>query len=252
MTGLSTDNDILALCETFLRENDEIQVDGYKFIGHNRNKVHPNAKRGSGGVGVLIKWSFLNEFDYSLDKSVVKFQHKSSGYQLNLCVCYLPPANSSRKVDSGEFFKELLKKVYEYQNEGELVICGDFNARCGDECDFIEGVDPVPPRTVLDEKCNAYGYQFIDFLVDCNLCMVNGRVGRDNFTCISPLGKSVVDYVLIPQENLSKCRDFDVLTMSELINDFNLQGQTKIPDHSLVQVVLDCQSVVVKKRSKWT
>ncbi|MEW8548010.1 MAG: endonuclease/exonuclease/phosphatase family protein, partial [Candidatus Thiodiazotropha sp.] len=248
-----TNNDILALCETFLRKNDEISVDGYVFIGHNRNTIHPNARRGSGGVGVLIKRSFLEEFEYSLDKSVedflwVKFKHKLSDYKLNLCVCYLPPANSSRNVDCEEFFTELLKKVYEYQNDGELLICGDFNARCGDECDFIEGVDPIPPRNVLDEHCNAHGYQFIDFLVDCNLCMVNGRVGRDNFTCISPLGKSVVDYVLIPQENLNKCLDFEVLTMSELINAFNLHGLTKIPDHSLVQVVLEFQSVDVKDR----
>ena len=41
-----TDIDVLALCETFLRDNEEINVDGYKFIGHNRTKLHKNAKRG--------------------------------------------------------------------------------------------------------------------------------------------------------------------------------------------------------------
>ena len=54
-----TDNDILALCETFLCYNEEIYVDGYKFIGHNRTNLHKNAKRGSGGIGILIKCTIL-------------------------------------------------------------------------------------------------------------------------------------------------------------------------------------------------
>ena len=242
-----TNFDILALCETFLRDNDEISVDGYKFIGHNRTNIHKNARRGSGGIGVLIKWSLLKEFDYSLDSTEedflwVKLKHKLSGFKLNLCVCYLPPANSSRPVDPEAVFTNLLKTVYEYQNDGNIVLCGDFNARCGNECDYIEGVDPIPPREALDEQCNAVGYQFIDFLVDCNLCMLNGRIGRNNYTCISPLGKSVVDYICVPQEILSSCSSFEVLTMSELINDLGLHGHTKIPDHSLLHFCLDLPS----------
>ena len=92
---------------------------------------------------------------------------------------------------------------------------------------------------VLDEKCNTYCYQFIDFLVDCNFCMLNGRLFSDNYTFISPLGKSVVDYVCVPHETLSSCSDFEVLNMSDLIKDLSLHGHTKIPDHSLVQFFLD-------------
>ena len=69
-------------------------VDGYKFIGHNRPKLHKNAKRGSGGLGILIKCTILEEVEYSLDKDAedflwVKLRHKESGYKLNLCVCVL-------------------------------------------------------------------------------------------------------------------------------------------------------------------
>ena len=68
-------------------------VYGYKFIGHNRTKLHQNARRGSGGIGVLIKWSILEDFDYSIDKNAENFiwvilKHKMSGFKLNLCVCY--------------------------------------------------------------------------------------------------------------------------------------------------------------------
>ena len=100
-------------------------------------------------------------------------------------------------------------------------------------------MDHVPPREVLDEQCNAYGYPFIDCLVDCNLCMVNGRIGKNNYTCISGLGKSAVDYICAPHESRSLCKQFEVLTMSNLINKLQLYGQTKIPDHSLVNICLE-------------
>ena len=66
-------------------------------------------------------------------------------------------------------------KFYDYQNDGDVIICGDFNSRCGDESDYIEGVDNIPQREVLDYKLNPYGELPLDFLTDCNLCMLNGR-----------------------------------------------------------------------------
>ena len=66
--------------------------------------------------------------------------------------------------------------------------------------------------------------------------MVNGS---NNYTCISALGKSVVDYICVPHESLSLCKNFKVLTMSDLINKLQLYGQSKIPDHSLVSICLE-------------
>ena len=42
---------------------------------------------------------------------------------------------------------------------GQYYICGDFNSRLkvGDMVDYIEGVDKVPPRDVLDFSKNAHG-----------------------------------------------------------------------------------------------
>ena len=57
-------------------------------------------------------------------------------------------------------------KFYDYQNEGDVIICGDFNSRCGDEPDYIEGVDSITPREVIDDKMNPYGQLLKDFLID--------------------------------------------------------------------------------------
>ena len=43
--------DVLAVVETWLKEEDAILVGGYKWIGNNRMKLNRGAVRGSGGVG---------------------------------------------------------------------------------------------------------------------------------------------------------------------------------------------------------
>ena len=73
-----------------------------------------------------------------------------------VCVCYLPPQASAYN-DSLVFYTKLLEQVYMYQKIGKLYICGDLNARCGDIQDFIEGVDNVQLRNVIDDVSNRNG-----------------------------------------------------------------------------------------------
>ncbi|CAC5399192.1 unnamed protein product [Mytilus coruscus] len=56
--------DILSICETHLKESDKIAVDGNTWKGHNRNEIHRNAPKASGGVGLLIKQWILEEYKY--------------------------------------------------------------------------------------------------------------------------------------------------------------------------------------------
>ena len=80
-----------------------------------------------------------------------------------------------RNNDPEAFYCSLLEQVYSYQNEGKLFICGYLNSRVGDDSDYIEGVDDVKPRNIMDYTSNANGDLLTDFLVDCGLCMLNGR-----------------------------------------------------------------------------
>lgn len=52
---------------------------------------------------------------------------------------------------------------------------GDFNVRCGDATDYIEGVDNLIPRDVIDTYSNRNGDLLIDMLVDTYTCKVYGR-----------------------------------------------------------------------------
>ena len=161
-------------------------------------------------------------------------------------MCYLPPSESTRLNDPELFYSTMLEQVYSYQNEGRVYICGDFNSRVGDASEFIEGVDDVTPREIIDHSSNVNGDLFIDFLVDSGMCMVNGRVGLNDFTHVSHRGKSVVDYVCVPYEQLSFVTDFQVHLMSDIIGVLNCPGVTKIPDHS----VLTWTAVSCSKRTE--
>ena len=216
-------------------------IDGYTCYSNNRQNININARRGSGGVAILVKNDISSCFKVTvLDDSVdgilwLKFENNEETFCV--CTCYLPPENS-RYCNGQEFYTKLLEQVYLYQNTANLYITGDFNSRCGDCQDFIEGVDYVPLRAIIDEYSNNLGDQLIEFLVDCNLCMLNGRKGSHDFTNISCKGKSVVDYVIIPHEQLNNIIDFKVHTMSSLISDLNLYGFMSVPDHSLLEFTI--------------
>ena len=104
-----------------------------------------------------------------------------------LLVCLLfATEGSTRQCDPELFSTDLLYQIYQYPNEGIVCISGDFNSRIGNNSDYIEGVDSIPVREVIDATENHYGNLLVDFLVDSNLCMLTGRVGNnDNFTCVS-------------------------------------------------------------------
>ena len=239
------------MCETFLKGTDKIDVPGYEWYGRNRKELHKSAKRGSGGVGVLVKQELFELYDvHVLDDSKedilwLKFRHKTiSDCNICICSCYLPPNNRNRDAD--EFYDDLLQQTYCFQNEGLLYIAGDFNSRCGEEQDYIAGVDGIPPRDILDHTSNEFGEKLIDFLTSCNLCMLNGRVygesGSNNFSCVSKRGKSVVDYALTANEQLPRCKSCNVFLMSDLINRCGIQFDKSVPDHGPIMWTVDVQS----------
>ena len=113
-----------------------------------------------------------------------------------------------------------------------------FNSRCGDSSDFIVGVDSLCERNIVDFKSNAFGDILIEFLINANMCILNGRnYVTNDFTSISTKGCSVVDYCLLSHDNLSLFSDFSVVRAVDAVNLCNnICGiaPTGIPDHSLI------------------
>ena len=82
------------------------------------------------------------------------------------------------------------------------------------------------------------------------MCIVNGRVGSNDFTHVSHMGCSIVDYVIIPHEQLLVSAHFSVHTMSNVINDLSLQGCTKSSDHSVLVHEIDICNYVAENISE--
>ena len=237
------DVDILCVNETFLVENDDIKITDYVWLGHNRLNIHKRAKRGSGGVGILLHNRVLHHFKIEvLSKEIedvlwIKLIAKNSDLVLCLCSCYLPPKSSSHKVDGETFFNRLMDQVYCFQNEGLVCVCGDINARTGNMQDLIEGVDDVPLRNIIDASSNEYGDLFNAHLTTCNMCTLNGRAGlrdKDGYTCVSSKGRSVVDYAWVPYEQLHYWSAFQVHSITSLIDVFDLHPPARLPDHNII------------------
>ena len=62
---------------------------------------------------------------------------------LVFAVCYIPPESLHRGGSSEETLQRLGEKVAEFCSLGSLVICSDFNARCGNLEAEVEGLPPI-------------------------------------------------------------------------------------------------------------
>ena len=245
------DLQIIGLAETHLVGNEKIDFDGYQWFGKNRKSLHVNAKVGSGGVGFLIRDDIMNNFTVTvLDDTCegilwLKLQRIDDENDcFCICVCYLPPENSTRAINANEFFDTLITQIYSYQNNAIQFICGGFNGRCSDMEDYIAGVDILSDRNVIDFKCNRYGELFIEFLINVNFCMLNGRnYDKNDFTCFTSQGQSVVDYCLVGYENIQNFHSFNVIRPRDLVDMSGclqtIDPRTSVPDHALLKWIIN-------------
>ncbi len=112
------------------------------------------------------------------------------------------------------------------------------NSRIGKCSAYIENIDNLPDRVILDDTPNNHGHSFIDYMLKNKLAVINGRICplNNNWTCISIKGKSVVDYFVTPQKNIDNVTDFRVHTVSELPESYGLnRGVTgRVSDHAIL------------------
>ena len=245
-------HDIVFLYETWCDEESDIDISGYVTHNFYRKFKHRKARRSSGGVALLYKeeikdgieilanhhdsviWLRLDKGFFHLDKDVF------------ICGIYLwgedSPCYNAVHVD---FFELLQQDINEYENEGSVFLIGDFNSRVGirddfiihdifnGEIDFDDYLPDVPlSRASSDKTCNAFGLKLIDLCKATGCRIANGRLGKDAengmLTYVSGKGASVIDYLLV-RENDFSC-----------INDFNVHEFNEWSDHAPLSFSLSC------------
>lgn len=96
--------------------------------------------------------------------------------------------------------------------------------------DFIEGVDVIQDRNVIDYSKNMYGEFLCNFLIDTNCCILNGRqcktIDDNDF---------IFDYFLVPYENIEQFEGFKVVRPAQLYaHSLNGVESRIVPDHSII------------------
>jgi hypothetical protein len=172
----------------------------------------------------------------------ISLRHKHAETKILLFGCYVPPEHSTRGRLSHEVFSYLSTNIYQNVVDADcIIVCGDFNARIGNLTDCIAEVDvDICTRNVLDDVKNSQGEEFIEFLQEMNMCVLNGRFSNDNFTCISSRGKSVVDYLCVLQDQFNLFNDFRVHSVTDMIDKCAIMelisDLSRPPDHSIIIV----------------
>lgn len=79
-------------------------------------------------------------------------------------------------------------------------------ARIGDIQDFDDRVEFIPEKKYVDDEKNRIGEYLLDFLKDDKSCVLNrrGHTTKDDYTYVSTTVKSVVDYMVVPNNEIQK------------------------------------------------
>ena len=152
----------------------------------------------------------------------IKLDKDFFGLTKNIYVCfvYYSPRNSTYSNSSdADIIASVGSDLSRYSSDGNILLCGDFNARTGCKIpDFIVNDNDVHVpvsnhyledadincRVSQDHVTDARGRELLDLCIESQLRILNGRSFGDSqgmFTSYKYNGNSVVDYMLV-SENL--------------------------------------------------
>ena len=233
--------DVVILAETHIGYNTPVFIEKFNYFPVCRD-ISSNG-RYYGGLAILRKKELKDHIkilpteckDYQWLKFDKKYFHLQS--DLYLCALYFPPANSSYTKHLHYDILELIEKdLLNYKEKGDVMICGDFNARTGTELDVItDDTSKYLPlfdsykidnttrvRQNHDTVLDARGRDLLEFCIENQMRIMNGRCMGDifgHFTCFNPLGQSTVDYLLASENITNQILYFKVSDFIPILSD---------------------------------
>ncbi|XP_071137071.1 uncharacterized protein [Mytilus edulis] len=147
-----------------------------------------------------------------------------TGTHIYLCAVYIPPLNSTHTADD---LLNLEAEIANYSKYGDIALIGDFNARTGEQADYIENEnnssqflqDMLPQDYDLDSPIkrnnldilNQQGNNLLNMCLSSRLRILNGRYLGDSLgyhTYFSKNGCSTVDYAILSKDLLPSVEYF--------------------------------------------
>ena len=240
----SLELDVVFITETFCKKNDILSITNYQVVQFNRQNISSRSIRGSGGCAIALSNKFMSNHvivaTYRGRQDgilAVKLRYTENDMLIGLLVNYLPPHGFHYGKDPESFFLDNSLVFSDLSDCDLLVAGGDLNSRTKDDLDYIPDVDgDTPPRINPDQERNNHGKCFLQFLKDNRALICNGRITpeQNDFTFVSPQGRSVPDYIYCPADHINYCSSLKVVKVSDVINEFNLPVPHTLPDHSII------------------
>ena len=222
--------DIIILSEIWKNAGFKPDFAGFKYVQITRSHKHPNARRQSGGIGILISKAIQKGVNIKRVMDFFVWIHLDAKFfgmarDISLGAVYIPPEGSSYSPVNNNYFEIICDEIgaRELKNH-EVVLCGDFNARTGKNKADRQVLDSqategpiIEERFSADTVTNANGKELLNLCISCNLYIMNGRLGlptnSGNFTCITANGQSAVDYLICRDTSLRIMKNMELLQL---------------------------------------
>ena len=217
-TSILRSNDFVCLQET----NYHVELPDYRSFSNLRK----NIKKPSGGVVTLVSNQLKHAVElvkhaYSLSPDILVIKLKKSSLNtpndIFIINTYIRPSNSKlkyTKIKGAETFDNLNIILDNLSGKGDIILCGDFNARIQATSDYLINdnsqhyihlptdyePDSQLPRNTCDLFSNAFKTTFLDTIISNELVLLNGRTLGDfkgDYTCLNSNGPSVIGYFAV-------------------------------------------------------
>ena len=214
--------DVICFTETFVDAGFSVSVlKDFNVYVAPAKKLSKQGRR-SGGVVVLLRKCFVHfctEIKVKYDNFIVlEMSHKlfQTDRPVLMIFMYAPPRDSpayAREEDGigMELLENCLIELYEAKEQFYLLMCGDFNARTGQEngrgmSDGLTGSgeeEIVFERSAKDLSFNSFGTHLLSLCTVLNCSILNGIKEfnlDDSETYVSQTGSSTIDYFILSND----------------------------------------------------
>ncbi len=154
---LSIHAHIILITETWQEPGSEFCLPGYTCFSIPKHFQHHRARRPSGGIAAFVRHDAAPHVSRwrRMEECTHMWLHISSrlGLQrdLFLCLCYIPPQNSTYYTQVAEHPLEVItREVHAAAAQGNVLLAGDFNARTGIAPDWLACPDFADLQALLE------------------------------------------------------------------------------------------------------
>ena len=237
MLHLISKFDIIIFLETMKLDSYIPDIGDYTYKHFQRKHQNKRARKPSGGIGILIKTDLVRHVSIVKHNDFTVWLRIASNPNNHVYIgaVYIPPQDSSSTYSNfanNNAFQLLQQDVTHFSSIGSVCICGDFNARTGNNSDNInipgrvfDRFDeitqnmcfPNNSRYSEDTKINTYGRELLSLCKSSKLRIMNGYFNNDIssgcFTCCTPRGTSLIDYLICDFKFYTSLIDFSLLPL---------------------------------------